>query len=87
MPVATLIKECIQQGLAYSFKELAHDHHGRKCGNMHADMVVEKKMKFLHPDSQAAEVEISTLSLAWIYKRPQSYTSSKKSPLIQGHTL
>ena len=67
------------KGLAYSFKELVYYQHGSV--DMHTDMVVEKKMKVLHLDSQAAEVEITTLRLAWTYKRPQSHTSSKKVTL------
>lgn len=40
MTVATLIKESIQLGLAYSFRGLIH-YHGWKCDGMQADMVPE----------------------------------------------
>ena len=40
-------------GLAYSFRDLVHYHHGGKHRDMHADMVREKELKVLHLDPQA----------------------------------
>lgn len=54
MIIATIIKECIQLGLTYSFTEFIHYHHGTKHGNFQADMVVEKKLRILYLDLQAA---------------------------------
>jgi hypothetical protein len=42
MTKATLIKENIELGLAYSFGGLVHYHHGGKHGSMQADMVLEE---------------------------------------------
>ena len=39
---ATLIKENISLGLAYSFRGLVHYHHGEKHDSSEADMVLEK---------------------------------------------
>ena len=50
MARATLIKESISLGLAYSFRGLVHYHHG----SMQADMVLEKELRVLHLDLQAA---------------------------------
>jgi hypothetical protein len=41
-------------GLAYKFRALVHHHDGGKCGSMQADMVLEKKLRVLHLDTQAA---------------------------------
>ena len=41
---ATLIKDNIYLGLAYSFRGLVHYYHGRKHGNVQADMVLEKEL-------------------------------------------
>jgi len=50
-------------GLAYCFKGLVH-YHDRKCGNMQADMVVEKELRVLHLDPQAGERDCVTLGIA-----------------------
>jgi hypothetical protein len=42
MTMATLTKENILLGLAYSFRGLDHYCHGGKHGCMQADMVLEK---------------------------------------------
>ena len=55
MTEATLIKENIQSGLALSFRGLVHYHNGRKHGRVQADMVLEKELRDLHLDGQAAE--------------------------------
>jgi hypothetical protein len=41
-------------GLPYSFRGLVHYHHGEKHGSMGADMVLERELRFLHLDLQAA---------------------------------
>ena len=55
MTKATLIKENISLGLAYSFRGSVHYHHGGKHDSMQADMVLEKELRVLHLDLQAAE--------------------------------
>jgi hypothetical protein len=41
-------------GLAYRFRALDH-YHGGKHGNVQADTVLEKELRILHLDQQAAE--------------------------------
>jgi hypothetical protein len=41
-------------GLAYRFRGLVYYHHGRKHSGMQADMVLDKELKVLYLDSQAA---------------------------------
>jgi hypothetical protein len=50
MTTATLAKETIQWGLAYSFRGLVPYHYNRKHGNILADMVLEKELRVLHPE-------------------------------------
>jgi hypothetical protein len=45
--MATLVKENIQLGLAYS---LVYYLHGGKHGSIQADMVLEKELRTLYPD-------------------------------------
>jgi hypothetical protein len=45
MTKATLMKENISLGLAYSFRGLVHYHHSGKHGNVQADMVLEMELK------------------------------------------
>jgi hypothetical protein len=40
-------------GLAYSFRDSVHYHHGEKYGCMQADMVLEE-LRVLHLDPKAA---------------------------------
>jgi hypothetical protein len=54
MNVATLIKENIYLGLAYSFRDLVHYHRGKKHSRMQADMVLEKLLRVLHLDPQTS---------------------------------
>jgi hypothetical protein len=49
MTKATLIKENISLGLAYSFRGSVHYHHGGKHDSMQADTVLEK-LRALHLD-------------------------------------
>ena len=53
MTKATLIKENIELGLAYSFRDLAYYHHGGKHSRVQADLVLEK-LRVLHLDLKAA---------------------------------
>ena len=46
-------------GLAYTLRGLVHDCHGRKHGSMQADMMLEKELRVLHLDPQAAEGTVS----------------------------
>jgi hypothetical protein len=50
MTKATLIKENIYLGLAYSFRGLVRYHHGGKHGSIQADLVLEKELRVLHLD-------------------------------------
>ena len=55
MTKATLIKENISLGLAYSFRGLmVHYHHSGKHGSMQADMVL-KAPRAIHLDSKIIE--------------------------------
>jgi hypothetical protein len=47
MTKASLIKENVQFGFVYNFRGLVHYHHGRKHGNIQADMVLEE-LRVLH---------------------------------------
>jgi hypothetical protein len=64
-------------GLAYSFRDLVHYHHGKQHGSVQADMMVEKELRVLHLDPQSA------LGLAWTWD-PKSYSHSDTRP--QDHT-
>jgi hypothetical protein len=57
MTKATLIKENISLGLAYSFRCSVHYYHSRMHDSMQADMVMEKLLRVLHPDLKAAGKE------------------------------
>ena len=48
-------KRKIELGLTYSFRTFVHCPHGKKYGNMQADIVQEKELGVLHLDLQAAE--------------------------------
>ena len=52
-----MIKANILSGLAYSFRGLVHEHHGREYGRMQKDLVLEKELAVLYPDWQVAERE------------------------------
>ena len=74
------IKANIYLGLADSFRGLVYYHHGRKHGDTQAGMVLEKQLRVLHPDPQAAGREKDT-GPSWL--KP---TLSNLSPL-QGHNF
>jgi hypothetical protein len=50
----------MQLGLAYSFRGLVHYHHGRKHDSRQANTVLEKELRVLHLESQAAGREKAT---------------------------
>ena len=54
MTTAILIKETFNLGWLYSFRELVHYCHGKKQVSMQADSVLEKELRVLHLDLQAA---------------------------------
>ena len=63
MTKATLIKENISLGLAYSFRGSSH-YHGRKHGSVQADRMLEE-LRVLHLDWQPARGRLcSTLGRA-----------------------
>ena len=49
-------------GLAYRFRGLIHYCHGKKLGGIQEDMVLEKELKVLYLDEQAAGRESDTES-------------------------
>ena len=54
MTKATLTRDNIYLGLAYSIRGSVHYHHGRKHGNIQVDMVLEE-LRVLHLGPQAVE--------------------------------
>ena len=51
-------------GAGLQFRGLVHYHHGRKHGSVQADMVLEKELRVLHLDRQAAGTKSEPLGLA-----------------------
>jgi hypothetical protein len=45
---ATLIKESISLGLAYSFRGSVHYHHGLEYGSKQADLVQERELRRIY---------------------------------------
>lgn len=62
MATATLLKANIELGLAYRFRSLVHYCHGRKHGDMQADIKPEKELRVLHQNWKAEGSQ--TLGLA-----------------------
>jgi hypothetical protein len=60
MTKATLIKENINLGLAYSFRGSVHCHPGRKHGSLQADIVPEKELRVLDLDLKAVRRRLSS---------------------------
>jgi hypothetical protein len=54
MTTATLIKASISLGLAYTFGGLVQYLQGRKHGNMHASMVLEKELRIHRQQEERA---------------------------------
>jgi hypothetical protein len=48
-------------GLAYSFRGLVHYHHGEKYGSVQADIGLEKELRVLHLDLNAAKRRLSSV--------------------------
>jgi hypothetical protein len=48
-------------GAGLQFRGSVHYQHGRKCGCAQTDMVLEKELRVLHLDPQAAGRECDTL--------------------------
>jgi hypothetical protein len=46
-----------QLGLAYSFRDLVHYHHGGKHGSMQVDMMMENELRVLDPKTAVQKVE------------------------------
>jgi hypothetical protein len=53
----------ISLGLAYSFRDSVHYHHGKKHNSIQADMVLEKELRVLHLDPKAARRILSSRQL------------------------
>ena len=64
MTTATLRKETISLWLAYGFRILIHYHLGGKHGSTQTDTVLEKELRVLHLDQQAAGRERERATLA-----------------------
>ena len=75
MSKATLIKENILLGLAYSFRGLVHYHHGGEHGSVQAEIELED-LRALNFDLQVAERDwvILGLSIYQTLKPSSSYT-------------
>jgi len=58
MSVAALTKDNISLGLAYRFRGSVHYPHGGKHGSVQADVNLEKELRLLHLDLQAAEATV-----------------------------
>jgi len=52
------IKDNVELGLAYQFRGSVHCHHGRKQGNVQADMVLEEP-RVLHLNPKEARSRLS----------------------------
>jgi hypothetical protein len=65
-------KENILPGLAYSFRGLVHRCCDGKHGSAQAGMVLEKELKALHLDPQAAEGDCMPHWAELEHRRPQS---------------
>jgi hypothetical protein len=85
MTKATLTKENISLGVAYSFRGLVHYCHGRKYGSIQTDMVLGMELRVLHLHLQAARRNCNTghrLSICSISKPASTVTHFFQ----QGHT-
>jgi hypothetical protein len=57
--------------LAYSFRGSVHYHHGKKHGRVKADMGLEKELRVLHLDLQAAEEDCFPCWVELEHRKPQ----------------
>jgi hypothetical protein len=72
-------------GAGLQFRGLVHYHHGRKHGSLQSDMVLEKELRVLHLDLQAAERERVTHCTWLAHLKPQNPYPVTHF-LQQGHT-
>lgn len=69
--MATLIKESLELGLAYSFRGSAHSHHSKKHGSMKANMVLDGGAAESSTPESTGVRKSQTLSLEWAFWKPQ----------------
>jgi len=86
MTKATLRKEIIQLGLAYSFKGLVHYRHGGETWQPQVRHGAGEELRVLHLDPQASEMN-ATLGLAWACRRPRSPPYSDIHPSTRPHLI
>jgi len=60
------------KGLAYSFRDLVHYHHGGEHASIPADMVLEKELRVLHLDPKAVERDWTPCWVKLELRRSQS---------------
>jgi hypothetical protein len=60
MTKASLIKDNIKLGLSYRFRGSVHYQHGRMCGSIQADPVLEKETRVLHLDQKAVRGRLAS---------------------------
>jgi hypothetical protein len=84
--------------MAYRFRGSIHYHHGRKCGSVQADRVMEKELRILRLDLKVVRRKISRrifhAARRWISKPnptvthllQQGHTNSKEA-IFPGHSL
>jgi hypothetical protein len=82
MTKATLMKENISLGLASRFRGSVHYHHGGRHGGVQANMVLEKELRVLRLDPQAAEGSHTgySLSIGHLKAHPDSGTFPPTRP-------
>jgi hypothetical protein len=86
MSTATLlIKKTISLELAYGFRGLVHHCHGRKHGYVQAEMMLERELRVLLLDQQAAG-RVSHWTWLWRWKL-QSPPPNDMLPPIRPHLL
>jgi hypothetical protein len=73
-------------GLAYKFRGSVNNHDGSKHGRVQADRRLEKELRVLNQNQQAARSEL--VELLELQSPPHSDTlpPTKPYPLQQGHT-
>ena len=62
---------------------LVHYHHEGQCGDVQADMVLEKELRVQHQDHQAVGRESEPLVLAWASETLKP--TPRDTPLQQSH--
>jgi hypothetical protein len=82
MTKATLIKENISLGLAYSFRCSVHYHHGEKHSCVQADLVL-KEPRALHLDPKAARRLSFSLGGSWAFRNLKACLHSDTLPPVR----